>query len=115
MRGSINLIPKRTSPNLPQLIILLITIVIPDTLRRSTDNLRKLLIRGNAVQKAEVANEYTLELSGVCIARVGVAGFTDDVVFVGQNVNGGFGDVGGGFEVFLALFWGCAGKFDEGA
>lgn len=83
MRGSINLIPKRTSPNLSQFIILRIPVILPDTLRRSTDNLRELLVRGNAVQKAEVANEDTLELGGVCIARVGVAGFTDDVVFVG--------------------------------
>lgn len=83
MRGSINLIPKRTSPSLPQLVVLRIPVILPDTLRRSTDNLRELLVRGNAVQKAEVANEDTLELGGVCIARVGVAGFTDDVVFVG--------------------------------
>ena len=83
MRGSINLIPKRTSPNLSQFIILRIPVILPDTLRRSTDNPRELLDRGNAVQKAEVANEDTLELGGVCIARVGVAGFTDDVVFVG--------------------------------
>lgn len=67
------------------------------------------------MQKAEVANEDTLELGGVCIARVGVAGFTDDVVFVGQNVDGGFGNVGGGFKVFVALFWGRAGEFNEGA
>ena len=83
MRGSINLIPKRTSPNLSQFIILRIPVILPDTLRRSTDDLRKLLVRGRAVQEAEVANEDTLELGGVCIARVGVAGFTDDVVFVG--------------------------------
>lgn len=83
MRGSINLIPKRTSPNLSQFIILRIPVILPDTLRRSTDNPRKLLVRGNAVQETEVANEDTLELGGVCIARVGVAGFTDDVVFVG--------------------------------
>ena len=83
MRGSINLIPKRTSPNLSQFIILRIPVILPDTLRRSTDDLRKLLVRRNAVQEAEVANEDTLELSGVCIARVGVAGFTDDVVLVG--------------------------------
>ena len=83
MRGSINLIPKRTSPSLPQLVVLRIPVILPDTLRRSTDDLRKLLVRGNAVQEAEVANEDTLELGGVCIARVGVAGFTDDVVLVG--------------------------------
>lgn len=107
MRGSINLIPKRTSPILSQLVILRITIIIPDTLRRSTDNLGKLLVRRNAVQQTEVANENTLELGGVCIARVRVAGFTDDVVFVGENVDGGFGNVGGGFEVLVVFFWGC--------
>ena len=83
MRRSINLMSKRTSPILSQFIVLRIPVILPNTLRRSTDNLRKLLIRGNAVQEAEIANEDTLELGGVCIARVGVAGFTDDVVFVG--------------------------------
>ena len=73
MRRSINLMSKRTSPILSQFIILCIPVILPDTLRRSTDDLRKLLVRGNAVQEAEVANEDTFELSRVCIARVWVA------------------------------------------
>lgn len=49
------------------------------------------------MQLREVTDEDALELGGVFVARVWVAGFLDYVGGgVGECCDGGFGDVGGG-------------------
>lgn len=87
----------RPRPRLSQLIVLHIPVILPDTLRRSLNNLFILGIGGNAMQLREVTDEDALELGGVFVARVWVAGFLDYVGGgVGECCDGGFGDVGGG-------------------
>lgn len=87
----------RPRPRLPQLIILQIPILPPDTLRRSLNHFLIHIILRNSIQHREVADENALELGGVCVAGVWVAGFLDDVGGgVGEGFYGGFGDGRGG-------------------
>jgi len=87
----------RPRPRLPQLIILQIPIMLPNTLRRSLNHLLIRLLRRNSIQRREIADKNALELGGVRVAGVWVAGFFDDVGSgVGECFYGGFGDVRGG-------------------
>lgn len=80
-------------PRLPQLIALQIPILLPNTLRRSLNHLLIHIIRRNGIQHRKVADENALELSGVCVTGVRIAGFLDDVGGgVGKSFYGGFGD-----------------------
>lgn len=87
----------RPRPRLPQLIILQIPIMLPNTLRRSLNHLLIRPLRRNSIQRREIADKNALELGGVRVAGVWVAGFFDDVGSgVGECFYGGFGDVRGG-------------------
>lgn len=92
MRGGIDLL-NRPLPALPELVLILTAIILPDTVGIGPDDLRELLVRRDAVQNAQVADEDALELRGVAVAVVRVARFADDVrVRVGQLLDGRFGD-----------------------
>jgi len=56
-----------------------IPIIPPNTLRRSLDHFVIRVIRRNGIQRREIADENALELDGVCVAGVWVAGFLNDV------------------------------------
>lgn len=87
------------SPILTQFTALSIPVILPDTLRRSADHRLEHMVRRDGMQKAEIADEDALELGGVGVAGVRVAGLADDVVAVCEDADGGFGDVRCGFEV----------------